>query len=442
MKFHSWLGGVTLKSKNEITKKSEIESLVPKKEMVYSLIPYMGKKPQAVVKVGDYVKLGQQIAVCRDGTMGVYSSVSGKIKAIEKRLCSDNLYYNSIVIENDEKFDETEFDEVVELEQLDEEQLLNLFGAYGIRDYRLDNIPLYEKLIQANSKNVRYVIINCMECESYLSGIYRRIMDDPDLFIEGAKVFNHLYPKAKCVFAIGNKKMDAVINMEKSTRSDAYINVIAIPEKYPGGETMQLIYQVTGNIYENERIAIADGVICVNAETLCAVRNAVYDGVVPMSRVITVSGNACENPGNYEVLLGTRIDDIIEQVGEKEEAYMVVAGGPMTGNLIEERDVPVTEAIEAVLLLTKDEAPIYQPSDCIKCGNCVNVCPKRLVPQKLFSYAKDDNKEAFLKWHGDLCSACGCCSYVCPANIPITAYIEKMNKEMSGRGEKQNGYRE
>lgn len=419
-----------------MTKDNEIQSLVPKKEMIYSLIPYNDKEPKPVVKVGEYVKLGQQIAIYKDGTMGVYSSVSGNVKAIEKRLCSDNKFYNSIVIDNDGMFVESEFDEVVGLEQLDEKQLLNLFGAYGILDCSLNNVPIYEKLVQANSENIEYVIINCMECEPYLSSIYRRLLDDPKLFVEGAKIFNHLYPAAKCVFAIGDEKMDAVINMEKNTKNDAYIQVIAIPEKYPGGETLQLIYQITGNMYKTEDEAVLDGVICLNAETLCAVRNAVFDAVVPMSRVITVAGNACEKPGNYEVLLGTTVDDIIEQTGEKEEAYMVVAGGAMTGTLIEDRHVPVTQAVDAILLLTKQEAPIYEPSDCIRCGHCVNVCPKRLVPEKLLYYAAKENKEAFLKWHGDYCSACGCCSYVCPANIPLTAYIENMNKKILGKEDK------
>lgn len=442
MKFHSWLGGVVLKAENELSKNHEIESLLPKNDMVFPLMPYSDKIPEAKVRVGEKVKIGQLIAQADDGTMGVYSTVSGQVKNIEKRRCADCKIYESIVVENDGKYDEVEFDDTVELEQINERQLLNLFGAYGIRDYKNNGIPLYEKLYKADSRNVKYIIINCMECEIHLSSIYRRLIDDPDLFIEGAKVFNHMYPKADCIFAIGDDKMDAVIEMEKTTKNEPRIKIMALPNKYPGGETKQLIYQITGNLYADEFDAISDGTICINAETLCAVRNAVFDGVPPMSRVITVSGSESVSAGNYEVLFGTSIDEIISlSGGEKQESYMVVAGGMMSGNIVEDRSVPVTDAVEAVLLLSKKDAPIYNPTDCIKCGYCVNVCPKRLVPAKLFEYIMSNNDSGFVRWHGDACISCGCCSYVCPANIPLTACFDKMNIKISGKGERKNGNR-
>ena len=59
---------------------------------------------------------------------------------------------------------------------------------------------------------------------------------------------------------------------------------------------------------------------------------------------------------------------------------------------------------------------------CINCGNCVDVCPVRLLPQELYRAARGDNLLATQELHIFDCIECGCCSYVCPSNIPLVHY--------------------
>ena len=69
-----------------------------------------------------------------------------------------------------------------------------------------------------------------------------------------------------------------------------------------------------------------------------------------------------------------------------------------------------------------------EPTACINCGKCVEVCPGRVVPRRLADYAENYNEEAFLAEHGMECCECGCCSFVCPAKRPLTQTIKSMHK--------------
>ena len=79
-------------------------------------------------------------------------------------------------------------------------------------------------------------------------------------------------------------------------------------------------------------------------------------------------------------------------------------------------------------LLHKDEVAQYEPTACINCGRCVEVCPSRLIPSRLADYAEHHDEEAFTKHEGLECMECGSCSYVCPAKRQLKQAIGSMRK--------------
>ena len=89
-------------------------------------------------------------------------------------------------------------------------------------------------------------------------------------------------------------------------------------------------------------------------------------------------------------------------------------------------DVPTTKTASALLCMTKDDVSRWEPTACINCGRCVEVCPGRVVPSRLADDALRGDEEAFLKHNGMECCACGCCSYVCPAKRSLTQSIKSM----------------
>lgn len=83
-------------------------------------------------------------------------------------------------------------------------------------------------------------------------------------------------------------------------------------------------------------------------------------------------------------------------------------------------DTPVQKTSSSILAFTKDDVAALEPSNCIHCGRCRQVCPENLVPQMMAKSVKSEHFDKFLSLGGMECIGCGCCAYVCPARIPLT----------------------
>ncbi len=148
-----------------------------------------------------------------------------------------------------------------------------------------------------------------------------------------------------------------------------------------------------------------------------------------MYRIVTVTGDAINDPRNFRVRIGTNYHELIEEAGGfKSEPAKIISGGPMMGFALFGLDVPTTKTASALLCLTQDEVAMYEPSACINCGRCAEVCPGRLIPSRMADLAGRGDMERFVELDGLECCECGCCSYVCPAKRQLTQEIKTMRK--------------
>jgi electron transport complex protein RnfC len=74
--------------------------------------------------------------------------------------------------------------------------------------------------------------------------------------------------------------------------------------------------------------------------------------------------------------------------------------------------------------------PSQEPQACIRCGECVKVCPALLLPQQLYWYAKSHNFDQAQDHHLFDCIECGCCAHVCPSKIPLVQYYRFAKTEI------------
>jgi electron transport complex protein RnfC len=46
-----------------------------------------------------------------------------------------------------------------------------------------------------------------------------------------------------------------------------------------------------------------------------------------------------------------------------------------------------------------------------------------LSPLELYRAAQKENKAKLVRYHAEVCTRCGCCTWVCPAHIPLSEKI-------------------
>ena len=148
-----------------------------------------------------------------------------------------------------------------------------------------------------------------------------------------------------------------------------------------------------------------------------------------MERVVTVSGDDIQNPGNFRVPIGMNHRELVDAVGGFiTEPQKLISGGPMMGFAMVTLDAPVTKTSSSILAFQKDEAAEAKETACINCGRCVEVCPSRIIPSRLADLSERHNEEGFVKMNGLECVECGSCSFVCPAKRNLKQAIGSMRK--------------
>ena len=423
-------GGVHPYDGKELSKDKPIKAVLPKGDLVYPLSQHIGAPAKPIVEKGDRVLTGQKIAEAGGFVSApIYATVSGTVKAIEPRrvVTGDNVM--SIIIENDGLYEEVEYPKRKPLEEMSREEISECVKEAGIVGMGGAGFPTFIKLSPKEPEKIDYVIANCAECEPYLTSDYRRILEEPEKLIGGLKVSLQLFENARGILAVEDNKPDCIELLKKLTKDEPRISVKALKTKYPQGAERQIIYATTGRAINSSMLPADAGCVVNNVDTIVAIYHAVIEGKPLMNRIVTVTGDAIADPRNFIVRIGTNYHELIEEAGGfKEEPVKIISGGPMMGFGIFDLDVPTTKTASALLCLTKDDVSAMEPSACINCGRCVEVCPGRVVPRMLADYAENYEEEEFLSHNGMECCECGCCSFVCPAKRPLTQTIKSMRK--------------
>lgn len=423
-------GGIHPNDGKSLAKDKAIVTVMPKGDLIYPLSQHIGAPASPIVSVGDHVLKGQKIAEAGGFVSApIHASVSGTVKAIEPHFNPTGSKVNCIVVENDGEYQEVEYTPAKPLDELTKEEILNLIGEAGIVGMGGAGFPTKVKLSPKEPEKIEYVIANCAECEPYITADYRRMLENPEELVSGMKVVLKLFDNAKGIFGVEDNKPDCIAKLKELTKDEPRMEVLALKTKYPQGAERQLIFATTGRAINSSMLPADAGCVVDNVETLIGIHHAVIDGRPVMEHIVTVSGDGVKDPGNFKVLFGTNQRELVEAAGGfLGEPEKVISGGPMMGFAMFTLDTPITKTSSSILCLTKDEVAANEPSACINCGRCVEVCPSRIIPSRLADFAEHHNEEAFTKWEGLECVECGSCSYVCPAKRQLKQAIGSMRK--------------
>ena len=431
-------GGVHPYDGKELSKDVPIKELFPEGDMVFPLSQHIGAPAVPVVAKGDHVLAGQLIAEAGGFiSANIHSSVSGTVKAIEPRTLATGGKCNSIIIENDGKYEEVEYFPK-KLEELTRDEIRERVKAAGVVGMGGAGFPTNVKLTPKNPEAIDYIIVNGAECEPYLTSDYRRMLEESDKLVSGLKVALSLFDHAHGIIGIEDNKPEAIAAMQKAVAGESNMEVKVLKTKYPQGGERSLIYATTGRSINSSMLPADAGCIVHNVDTIYSIYMAVIEGKPLTKRIVTVTGDGVKNPGNFYVWLGMNYRQLLDAagglVGEPEK---YISGGPMMGFAMYSLDVPVVKGSSSLLVMKEDIVSKLETSACIRCGRCGEGCPSHLLPAKLAGFASRNNEAGFLKFDGMECVECGSCSFVCPAKRPLTQQIKSMRRTIMANRRKK-----
>jgi electron transport complex protein RnfC len=384
----------------------------------------VGRAAKPIVTVGQEVLRGQPIAEA-EGYVSVplHSPVTGIVEDIGLHPTLSGEWQESIVIHAFEgASQEVLYGDAVDVDALTPEQIINAVQATGMVGLGGAAFPTHAKLAAPKEWPIEHLLVNGCECEPFLTADHRMMVEWPQHLVTGIQFAMKACGAKRALIGVEDNKPDAIAAIEKVLPGDGSITVHAVKTKYPQGAAEMLVKALLGREVPAGARSYQIGVVMQNVGTLAELGRLIPRGQGFIERVVTIAGPGVSKPGNYLVPIGTPLRFVLEQAGAPRDAVEVILGGPMMGAAIASLDVPVTKAISGILVFDRSamQKERGKTHPCIKCGECVNACPKGLNPSTLGMLAAKREYELMAeRYHLDGCFECGCCSYVCPSNIPL-----------------------
>ena len=435
---HFFFGGVNPAPHKESTRRKPIARMEHQpKQVVIPLVMSTGEAAIPAVKPGERVAIGQPIAMGRGLSVSAHASVSGRVLAIEERPHPWGGTCDAILLENDGR--NTPWPgrpEPLDPTQVTRELLLARVREAGITGMGGAAFSTAEKLSQAAGK-VDTLIVNAAECEPYITADHRLLLERSDKILQGAQTLARALGAQRAVLVTEGDKLNAAEAVERRLRKrSGKVELCTIGTRYPLGAEKQT---VTGREVPPGGSPLDVKCVVLNVATVFAIQECLFRGKALTHRTVTVTGGAVSRPRNLWVPIGTPLRCLVEEAGGlREKADLILTGGPMMGTPQHDLEAPVVKSTNGLICLTQYERRQPAPeSVCIRCGKCVAACPMHLAPAFISQAVRQGEIHKLPRLHPQDCMECGCCSYICPAGIPLLELVRQAGELMEKGGQRQ-----
>ena len=472
-------GGVHPDGRKHLSADQAIAGLPMPALLHIPLQQHIGAAADPLVQRGGMVKKGQMLARSQGMISApVHAPTSGRIVGVGSFPAhhASGLSVRTITLKPDGLDEWCELPEVPDDPfSLSAEEISRRVAEAGIVGMGGATFPSAVKLDLRKRYELHTLVVNGAECEPYLTCDDRLMREHPDLVLDGVRIMAHALGVKRVLIGIENNKPKAQAALRKALQpslslpravspreknfesflaggntpsspvsgsggeTDIHIQVVGLPIHYPMGSEKHLVQTLTGRETPARGLTADIGVVVHNVATALAVHEALRYGKPLISRVVTVSGQAVEQPRNLRVLIGTPLQTLIDYCGGfVEDPVKLISGGPMMGQPLPSTRVPVVKGSSGLLALTAAEIVQRQTSPCIRCASCVQACPCGLVPLEMAANIRAGSLDASVKLGLMDCVACGSCAYVCPSHIPLVQYFNYAKGELASRQRAQH----
>lgn len=297
--------------------------------------------------------------------------------------------------------------------------------------------PSYAKLAEGADT----LLINGAECEPLLYTDYYILKTELGRVLAGAAA---VMSEMKIPSAYLCVKQHTAKRLTLSEGEELYsgIRVKVLPNVYPIGDEISLIYQATGRVVKPGKLPISKGVIVYNVETMYNLARAIEDGTPVYEKWLTVGGDI-ENPVVVKVPVGMAVSKLFSMLGiAVDEDHAVLDGGPSMGRVINYSASSVTKKTKGLLVLPKNiraveskfinvnQAVGRASTACCQCTRCTDMCPRWLLgyplePHRMVRTAMGAaSVSPALVLSATLCCGCGVCeNFSCSQGISPRSVI-------------------
>lgn len=425
------IGGIHPSDNKEWSKGCPIEVLELPDQVVVPMVQHIGAPATPVVKKGDKVLTGQLIGQAGGFvSANIHSPISGTVTSVDMFGNGQGLRRMMVVIkrEGDEWMEDIDRSPEIKREcRLTPEEIIAKIKDAGIVGLGGAQFPTHVKLSVPEGQKAEVLVINGVECEPYLTSDYRNMLERGEMVLVGIEILMRALGVKRAIIGVEANKPAAIETLRAHIAKGYYkgIEVQALQTRYPQGGEKQLIAAVTGRqIAPPPALPISVGVVLCNVSTTIAVYEAVQKNKPLIERVVTITGKELKECHNYLMRFGVSVNTLIERAGGLPEGDVkILNGGPMMGRVIVDVDTPIIKGCSGITVLSGAEATRGEEGACIKCAKCVAACPMALEPYLLAKLARLKKWDLAEEHNNVDCIECGCCSYTCPANLPLLDYI-------------------
>lgn len=435
-------GGVHPPGRKHLTSSRALQNAVIPSLSVVPLQQHIGSPAECVVSPGDEVREGLLIGKPTGFvSVAIHSPIPGTVKEVKSIYLPNGIRSDAICIELKGEFDRLgKQQDAYDWRDLSQKDLLDALPTMGIVGMGGATFPTHVKFSPPKGSSVEFFIVNGVECEPYLSTDHRLMLERTREIFEGIRIIKKILQPKKIKIAVEANKPDAIEALgQYAAEHEPDIAIVPLKVKYPQGDEKQILKAITGREVPSGGLPIDIGAVVSNVGTVNAIFEAICLRKPLIERSVTVSGEAIKNPGNYKVRIGTPVSQLLDECGGfTKNPEKIVMGGPMMGFTILDLDTPVTKGTSGILALSRREVRSARTTPCIGCGSCVEVCPLGLHPTRLFKLIDHLEHDQAVEEGLMDCKECGCCSFSCPAHIPLVQGM-RLGKRLFVKNQKKGG---
>ena len=395
------------------------------------------KLANVLVEVGDRVLIGDKIAEKFKGKIKspVLSTVSGNVLEFKEMIDRYGKIVDHAVIENDRLYEKKQFKTYVPspAKEIKEDtisigiapmEVRNVINELGLRNVSVDG--MFTDLIF--DSNIKYVVVNAIFInEPFISTDYEFLIENSNEIADGVDLISRAGNSEKTIILVDKFMPDDALEELGKAIVERDIEVVTIDSKKVDARDYKVIKKL---VKEQLSINLLDnGVVYTTVSAAKMVHDAVREGIPAVTRKLAITGDALKTNAVYEVRIGTRFTDLVEDLGGYSEIknMNLHIGSFLTGIQLDSDDFAITQSVDAINVAE------YRGVDedvCIKCGDCNDICPAGILPQNIMDAELRNVNSRIVDLFTNECVECGLCTYVCPSKINVLEWVRRAKRRV------------